>query len=248
MSVVATDLVIKQLCKETGEPGFHNYTTIEGYMLDAIRDMNIFTMPVWSTKLLPISSFNTYDWPCDCIKPLVTALKRNGHFYLLEISEDLLSTVITDTAPEDDSDCDVSDLFQIDGYIEAYGWNVYNWGLGELYGAETLVPPFGVVIHDKKQRLSYIKRCKVQTGDQIVSFYKSDGLEVCPEFIPGETKEVAELFVLQKYFRTRNPNLSAEMDDKYKQRLFRLERLYGEGTIEDWVRAVGSNSKSSPKF
>lgn len=245
MSGVATDMVLKELCRETGEPEFHNYTRLQGYMLDSIRELNIFSMPTWSTALLNITSFNTVDWPCDCVKPLLTVLKRKNCYYLLSVDEEILGTVIPN---QPDTQCNVEDLFRIDGFIEAYGWSIWSWGLGELYGAETMIPPFGKVIHDKKNRQSYIKSCRIETGDQIFLFFKSDGLSECPKFIPPECKEVSEFFILMKWFRVRNPNLSAEMDVKYKERLYRMEKWYNEDGEDSWVRAMNSNTVSSPKI
>jgi hypothetical protein len=237
---------------ETGEPGFHNYTTLEGCVLDGIRSLNIFSMPCWSYKTLDITLYNTINWPCDCIKPLITTLKRDGHHYLLEISEDLFETLVpnpTPTIPDaNEAVHPPEDFFQLDGFIQAYGWGVWSWGLGELYGAGTLLPPFGIVVPDKKNRQSFIKRVQLKTGDQCGCFYKSDGLEDIPEFFPSEAKETLEFFSLQKYFRVRNPGLSDDMRLKYKEHLFQLERFYQDGDEQQWTRSMYSNVKSSPKL
>lgn len=249
MGTVATDQVIKEMCRETGEPGLHNYTTLQGYMLDSIRELNMFSMPTWSTALLNITAFNTIDWPCDCVKPLLTVLFRKNKYYLLSVSNDIIGSVIPNELPEaDDTQCNAEDLLSIDGYIEAYGWSIWNWGLGEVYAAETMLPPFGVVVEDKKNRQSYIKRCKLQTGDQIYLFFKSDGLGDCPEFIPAEVKEVTEFFILMKWYRRRNPSMFEMMDAKYKERLFRVERWWNDEGEDAWIRAMNSNTVSSPKI
>lgn len=247
MGAVATDEIIKKLCRETGEPGLHNYTTIEGLMMDSIRDLNLFSMPTWSVKLLNLTSFNTINWPCDCVKPLLTVLKRGNCRYLLSVDDEIIDTVTPENTTTD-TECDTTDLFQIDGFIETFGWSIWNWGLGELYGAESMLPPFGVVIHDKKNRQSYIKRVKLQTGDQIYLFFKSDGLTECPEYIPSECNEVTELFILWKYYRIRNPNLSDNFDVKYKERLYRLESWYSQEGPDSWNRAMNSNTHSAPKI
>jgi|SRR5579863_1407789 len=254
-ALLATDLKLKQLCKTTGEPGFHNYTILQGHMLSAIMDMNIYSMPCWSLKTLPITLYNTVNWPCDCIKPLLTVLKRpvgsKFHHYLLEISEDLMDTLIPNYVPSTSIDqtlCTAEDFFQIDGFIEAFGWGVWSWGLGELYGVQTLRPPYGVVVQDKKQRQSYIKKCQIKTGDEIVMFFRSSGLDECPEFIPAEAEQVIEYFVLMKWYETRNPNLGESMERKYKERLFRFDRFTMDGDEEQWTRAMYANVKSSPKL
>lgn len=248
MAMIATDMVIKQLCKETGEPGFHNYTTIEGLMLDAIADLNIFTMPCWSVATIDITSFHTIDWPCDCIKPLVAALKRDNKHYLLSVSTDLLGILDPISTASEPESCEAGDLFRIDGFIETFGWSVWSWGLGELYGAETMLPPFGLITHDKQRNQSFIKGCRINTGDQVVMFFKSNGLTECPTFIPSEAKEQIEYFILQKYFRTRNPNLAAINRSNYKEENYRLSRFYDEGDEDTWIRAMNSNQISSPKI
>jgi hypothetical protein len=217
-------------------------------MLDAIRDLNIFNMPVWSVKTLSISMFNTVDWPCDCIKPLIVALKRNGNVYALDVSDDILSTQQSASTTPSTTLLSVNDLFRIDGFIESFGWAVSNWNLGELYGAETMINSIGTVIHDKSNRQSFIQRCRIMTGDSIVFFYKSDGLSDTPECIPSECKECTEYFVLQKYYRVRNANLAENMRDKYKQEFYRLQRLYNDDGEMSWISAMNSNVKSSPKF
>src|ERR1700761_3191863 len=205
MSGIATDQVIKELVREAGEPGLHGYTTMQGYMLDAIRTLNIFSMPTWSNVLLPITSFNTINWPKSCVKPILTILKRGNKKYLLSVSTSLLDALPDDYVPtETDETCDAEDLLRVDGLIDIFGWSVWNWGLGELYGSQTLAPPYGLVIHDKKNRQSYIKGVKLQTGDQIYFFFKDDGLHNCPKFIPAEAKDTCEFYMLMKWFRVRN--------------------------------------------
>ena len=250
MSIVATDQVLKELCRETGEPGFHNYTTLQGYMLDCIRELNIYSLPTWSKKQLNITAVNTFDWPCDCVKPLMTVLKRGNQRFLLSVSDDIVGTVgptpaeLAQTPP---TECEVEDLYALDGFIESFGWSFWNWGLGEIYGANTLLPPFGLVVHNPKGRNSFIKGCNLKTGDQIILIFKSDGLADCPEFIPSETKECSEFFILMKYYRRRDPNFSERMDVKYKERLYRLERFDSDEDLDQWTRAFYSSDHSAPK-
>lgn len=248
-AVLSTDMKIKQLCKKTGEPGFHNYTEMQGNLLSAIIDLNLYSMPCWSVATLPITQFNTINWPCDCVKPLYTVLTRNKCNYLLSVSDDLLQVLkINPVQNPPAQTCTISDLFQIDGFLEAYSWNIWAWGLGELYGAETMRPPFGIVIPDKKRRQSFIKGFQILTGDVINLFFKSTGLEDCPLFIPAEADQVVEYFMLMKWYETRNPNLADDFERKYKERTFRLERWNQDGDEDQWVRALNSNSLSSPKY
>jgi len=248
MGAVFTDQVIKEMCRETGEPGFHNYTTMQGYMLDSIRDLNIFSMPTWSVKLLPITSFNTYDWPKCCVKPILTVLARGNNRYLISVSDDIMNVTMPNQPAITPTVDPICDAMEVTGLIGQYGWDIWSWGLGERYGVETMLPPFGLVIHDKKNRQSYLKGFQVNTGDQIYLFFKDDGLDTCPEIIPAEVKEVTEFFILMKWFRVRNPNLSAGMDEKYKERLFRVQRLYSDGGEDEWIRSMNSNTMSAPKI
>lgn len=248
-ALLSTDLKLKQLCRATGEPGFHNYTTLQGHLLSAIIDLNIYTLPCWSLASLPITSFNTVNWTCDCVKPLITVLERQGKHYLLSVSDELVETLTADkTGRPNDTECGPEDLFQIDGFIETFGWSIWAWGLGELYGAESMRPPFGIVIHDEKKRRSFIKRLRLQTGDSVKMFFKSSGLDECPTFIPAKAEQVVEYFILMKWYETRQPSLSDDMERKYKERLFRLRRFDQDGSEDEWVRSMNSNTKSSPKF
>ena len=248
MGLLPTDLIIKELCIRTGEPGFHNYGAIEGLMLDAIRDINIYTMPCWSVANLSLTTFNTVGWPCDLVKPLVTALKRNGNYYLLEISDSLIDTLKPNLTSDSEQEIDVTQLPNIDQYIQDYGWGVWSWDLGELYGSTNMKPAFGKIIHDYKNRQSFIKNCKIKTGDTVTMFFKSDGVQKTPLYIPSEAKDVVEYYILQKYYMIANPNLSSRMEQMYKERLFRLSRFLDDNSEDGWIRSMNSNTISSPKI
>lgn len=247
-AILSTDLKLKQLCRATGEPGFHNYTTLQGYLLSAIIDLNIYTLPCWSVASLPISSFNTISWTCDCIKPLITVLERQGKHYLLSVSDELIETLTPNPIGAPTNTVSTQDLFQIDGFLATFGWSIWAWGLGELYGAESMTRPFGIVIHDENKRRSFIQRVSLQTGDSVKMFFKSSGLEDCPTFIPAKAEQVVEYFVLMKWYETRQMSLSNDMERKYKERLFQLRRFDQDGSEDQWTRAMNSNTKSSPKF
>jgi hypothetical protein len=109
-------------------------------------------------------------------------------------------------------------------------------------------PPFGIVIPDKKKRQSFVKGFQIQTGDQIKMFFKSAGLEDLPLFIPAEAEQVVEYFMLMKWFEVRNPGLAGDMERKYKERTFRLDRFNSDGDEDEWTRSMNSNTNSAPKY
>lgn len=246
MGVVATEQIVIELCKETGEPGLMNNTTILGCLLDGIRDLSLHSMPSWDSEGdLPINAYNAVKWPCGMVKPLVTYLQRNGRALALDVDNSI--TQLNDTTVNTFSDANqqIQDFFRIDNFDQYY--NTYNWGLGEIYGYGGGYSSVGVVTHDYKRRQSFIKGCTIHSTDTFGFFFKSDGLDSCPTHVPSECKEALEYFALGKYYRTRNPSLGAINRTNYKEEFTRLNKFYDNDDLNDWILAVNGNSKSSPK-
>jgi len=248
MSVVAVEQMIIELCKETGEPGLTNNQTLFGNILDGIRDMAIFNMPTWETKKdLQLNSYNAFEWPCSCVKPLITFMMRNGRALALDVDDNILRTVDTKVTDFATADAEIQDFFRMDNYEGFYGAYTWGWGLGEVYGYGAGYRNVGVVTHDPKRRQSFIKGCRTLTTDTFGILFKSDGLSDDIEFVPAICKEPLENFALYKYYRVRNPNLSAVFFDKYTQFCYRLTKFNDDDGVEAWSTAVASNTKSSPK-
>lgn len=247
MSGVSTDLMIRERSLEVGEMGLHAYTRFQGYIIDFIRETSIYSMPVWTNELINISPFHTVPWPKHLVKPILAVLQRDNKRFLLSVSNDLFDA-LPDLPDTNDNECNAEDLYRLDGMIDVFGWSIWNWGLGELYGAGTILPPFGKIVNDYNKRQSYIKGVKLKTGDQVWLFFKSNGLKNCPKYIPDEAKDCCEFYMLMKYFRIKDQNLSDVMDAKYKERLYRLEEFHNDATEDEWIRAVNGNTISAPKI
>lgn len=248
MSVVATEQIIIELCKETGEPGLQNNQTLWGHLIDGIRDMAIFNMPTWETKKdLKLNNYNAFEWPCSCVKPLITFMMRNGRALALDVDDNILSTLDTNTSVTDfeTANNEIQDFFRIDNYNGFY--STYTWGLGEIYGFGAGYRHVGLVTHDPKRRQSFIKGCDLKTTDTFGMLFKSDGLSDEVEYVPSVCKEPLENFALYKYYRIRNPNLSEIFFDKYTQFCYRLSKFNNDEGPEIWNFAVNGNTKSSPK-
>lgn len=246
MSVIASEQIIIELCKETGEPGFMNNQTIWGVFLDGVRDMAIFNMPTWEIiEDLTLNDYNAICWPNGCIKPLITFVTRNGRSLALDVSNDLMNVVnstITDCAEADE---DIQRFFTSEMY-EGYR-NAWNWGLGEVYGYGSGYNKAGIVTHDRKRRQSFIKGVRLESTDTYGFFCKTDGLNEKPVFVPSECKEPIENFALYKYYRVRNPNLSETFFNKYTQFCYRLSKFNNDDGPDAWSEAVNSNTMSAPK-
>lgn len=245
--MVATDQIVKELCLEMGDPSFLNYNKLLAGVLDGIRDLSIYNMPSFSHKVLEINNYNGIDWPCGCIKPILTCLLRDGKCVILDVSDELLDTFPEDQTKVDTptSDNQIKDAFNIEGgFFNWYG--NFNWGLGEIYGL-TSYRAFGYVSHDKNVRQSYIKGNCVRTSDQIVMFFIDDGLSECPLFVPSECKTAIENMALHKFFRVKDTAKSQVFLKDYKENFTRINKFQTGDDVHTWVAAMNSNEKSSPK-
>lgn len=246
MSVVASEQIIIELCKETGEPGLQNNQSIWTVFLDAIRDMAIFNMPTWDTvKDLQLNNYNAIDWPCSCVKPLITFMMRNGRALALDVDDNILRTVDTKVTDFATANTEIQDFFRITDIAGYY--STYSWGLGEVYGYGGGYRHIGLVTHNPNRRQSSIHGCKILTTDTFGMLCKSDGLTERPDYVPSICKEPLENFALYKYYRVRNPNLSAIFFDKYTQYCYRLSKFENDSGAEAWSTAVLSNTISAPK-
>ena len=245
--MVATDQIIKELCKETGDPAFLNYTSFEGPVLDAIRDLSIFNMPSFSHAELELNEYNAVEWPTAVVKPLAVLLVRNGEAMILDVDVSIENLFPEKVSPSNASESDnfIQDAFAIDG--GRFAWTrFFNWGLGELYGLQSY-RGYGTVTHHKSNRQSYIKGNFMRSDDKIVMFYVTDGLECLPKFVPSECKTAVESYALYKFFRVRDTNKSQVFLKDYKENFTRLNKFWTADDDQTWIAAMSSNVKSSPK-
>jgi hypothetical protein len=259
MSVVATEQIMLELCKETGEPGFQNQQTVWGCIFDAIRDLSLHAMPCWGvTEGLTTDSRNAICWPSSCVKPLMTFLTRthtaqdgtlHKRSFALAVDDSLLGT-INKTTPTSNSnaDNDIWEFFRTDLFYAVSPYTSWNFGLGEVYGMPSGYWKTGVVTYDPPRRQSFINGCTIQSTDTFGCFYSSDGLSECPEYVPSQCKEAIEFFALAKYYRTRNPQLGELNRKNYKEEFHRLSSFESDEGITAWLDAFNSNNISAPKM
>ena len=256
--MVATEQIVIELCKETGEPGLSNQQTLFGCVFDAIRDLSLHAMPCWGvTEGLVADNRNAICWPNACIKPLMTFITRNiskpdGTFekrsFALAVDDSLLGT-INKTPVDGSADATLWEFFRSDLFFEfsPYAWSSWNFGLGEIYGMPSGYWKIGVVTHDPSRRQSFVNGCTVESTDTFGFFFKSDGLSSPPEFVPAQAKEAIEYFALGKYYRTRNPQLGELNRKNYKEEFYRLSSFEGDEGITAWIDSMRSSVMSAPK-
>lgn len=245
MAFVATDQIIKELCLELDDPGFLRYNKLLGGVLDGIRDLSIYNLPTYSYATLNLNAYNAVVWTCSCVKPLLTYLLRNGNMVLLDVDEGIRNTF--PVSAEDQAvavaDCSCGDLFLTDGFA----WSgQFNWGLGELYGLSGKSCQ-GFVTHNKNNRQSFVTGRGLETTDQIVMYFKSDGLSECPKEVWAECKTAIEHYALYKYWRNRDPKLSELNLKNYKENFTRITKFENDEGLTPWSDAIYSNVRSSPK-
>lgn len=258
MGVVATEQIVIELCKETGEPGLQNNQTIYGCVFDAIRDLSLHAMPCWGvTEGLTLNSYNAFCWPSACVKPLMTFITRtctdnsgttHKRSFALAIDDSLLGTINHTSQTPITHDDALWEFFRTDFAYSLYPYTSWNFGLGEVYGMQSDMWKTGVVTYDPSRRQSFVNGVKVQSTDTYGCFYKSDGLSETPEWVPSQAKEAIEYFALAKYYRTRNPQLGTINRENYKQEMYRLSVWEADEGITAWLDAFNSNTISAPKL
>ncbi len=256
MGVVATEQIMIELCKETGEPGFQNNQTIYGCLFDGIRDLSLHAMPCWGvTEGLTASATNSICWPNACVKPLMTFLTRTHtqddgtiqkRSFALAVDDSLLGT-INKSNYAGTADQALWEFFRTDLFYAIAPYTSWNFGLGEVYGLPSDAFKTGVVTYDPTRRQSFVNGCTVLSSDTFGMFYKSDSLDTMPEWVPSQCKEALEKFALAKYYRVRNPALGAQMFSMYQGEMYRLSSFESDEGITAWIDAFRSNVVSAPK-
>lgn len=244
MALTKVDMIIKELCRETGEPEYRNYDSFVGHLRRGFGQINIAAVQVVKYAYIPLNSYNAIDWPCDCIKPIAVGLKRGDTVAMLSVDDKIIPTGSYSTKTDLSSAEAELELILSGDYVPGYSFDVT--GNGELYG---LGPGFnlaGYVTHDKTGRQSYIKG-RYMEDDEFLFVFLSDGISEGIEYVPVETENALRAFALSEYFRVRNPNLSESERIRFKEELTFLRNLYQSGTGEEWTEAFRHNEKSSPK-
>ena len=118
MAGVATEQIVLELCKETGEPGLLNNQTLWGALLDGIRDLSIFNIPSWYMTKVEPNQYNALDWPDGCVTPLMVCLRRNDRTLALSVSEGMINNVnFADAGTIVDVNTELTDFFRNDSFV-----------------------------------------------------------------------------------------------------------------------------------
>ncbi|WP_418360169.1 hypothetical protein [Sphingobacterium detergens] len=241
MATFKTDKLIRELCKETG--GLRKYNSMLSYLLLGIKDLCIFTLPMFRQCEVQVNRFNAIPWPNDCVQPLAVGLECNGRIITLWVDNTIVSghSVSMSVSNYEEK---IDEFYK--GNTDLANLQVGSAGLGEWYGYDGNYNELGYINHDKKSRMSYIVG-KVRTGDCLLMYYKSDGLEDCPDELPSETELPLTYFILHRHELTQRPSIAEFHRKNYKEEVIKLRKFYQSGSIDDWVAAIRSNSKSTPK-
>lgn len=233
MGLTKIDQVIRQLCRETGEPDFKNYDTILSHVRGALVDLNLYILPSVKTFTLKADYLGNIAWPCSVTKPILVSLIRNGRKCALDVD----NSVATGTG------CDCSTVSEAEGYIDSYiaseeiGTDIfYRDGNGfPIYGGG--FRKINLCSHDYENRFTHIK-CRIRKGDTFEFTCVTDGISEGVTHIPSEAELPIGEFVFWKYYRRSDKGLSDRARENYKQETYRLHRLLTDNTIEDWIRAI----------
>lgn len=244
MALTPVDLLIKELCRETGEPEFRNYDSFIGPLRRGFVQLNIAAVQVVKTAYLCLNNYNAINWPADCIKPLIVSIERCGRPITLSIDESLIrqetATVNCKTVAE--VDAEIERLANIED-PEPY----WNFGNGELYGLGNGFNAVGYCNHDKSSRQTIIKSTAIKQDEVFPFTYLSDGISDGLEFVPVETEPALRHYALFEYYQSRNQGMSYSNWEFFTKQVNFLRRTYQAMTAEEWQEVLTCNEKSSPK-
>lgn len=245
MALTPVDMIIKELCKKTGEPEFRNYDDFIGPIRRGFSQLNIAAIQVVKYVYIPLNNYNALEWPCDCIQPIATGVTRNGRTAMLSIDDKIIpegtyssSSTITDCEKEIDS-------ILSGEYVPDYLFEINE--NGELFGLGPGFNQAGYVTHTKSTRQSHIKG-RFNDDDNFLLVYLSDGISDGLDYVPVETEPALIDYCLYEYYQIRNPGLSGQMWQKFEMKdVPFLRKLYTAETVDSWAEAFQHNEKSSPK-
>lgn len=244
MSLTKIDMIIKELCRETGEPEYRNYDSFVGHIRRAFGQIQIAAVQTARHEIVELNSYNAINWPISCLKPIAVGLRRNGRTIWIDVDNDIIpmdrqSPCSNITECESDIDAVLAGEYTPD-----YGFDPF--GNGEFYGMGPGYNRAGYVTHDKTARQSHVKG-RYREDDEFLFIFLSDGISDGIEYVPVETENVLRAFALSEYWRVRNPNLSMIERNRYKEELQFLRNFYQAATAEQWAEAFNHNETSAPK-
>lgn len=244
MALTPVDLIIKELCRKTGEPEFRNYDDFIGPVRRGFGQINIAAVQVVKHVYIPVNAYNALNWPCDCLKPIMVGLRRNKVIVSLSVDDALLpSGTFSTISNVSEAEAEINRI--ISGqYVPEYSFDI--GGNGELYGLGPGFNRAGYVNHVKHERQSHIKGSYLDT-DNFLFVYLSDGISDGLDFVPSETEPCIIQYGLMEYYEITKPAISDRARNKFKEEIIFLRNFYTAYTADDWAEAFNQNEKSSPK-
>lgn len=237
------DMLIKELCRETGEPDYRNYDSFVGHIRRGYSQLNIAAVQIVRYAYIELNSYNAIDWPCDCLKALMVGLNRNDVLVTLSLDDKLLpSGSFTTASNVTEAEAEIA-LITSGGYRPDYSFAVDG---GDLFGLGAGYQSAGFVTHDPHARQTHIKGNYLD-GDTFMLVYLADGISDGLECVPIETENALRAFALSEYYRIKNPGLSQIENRRYRDEVTFLRKFYQSRTADDWADAFAHNEKSSPK-
>lgn len=244
MGLTSVDMLIKELCRDTGEPEFRNYDSFIGPMRRGFVQLNIAAVQVVKTSYLTLNNFNALVWPVGCIRPLIVSIERNEKLITLSIDESIMPQQYASTpcVTVSDVDAEIERLSTADD-LEPF----WTYGNGEFYGLGNGFNGVGYCNHDKTSRQTIIKSTRLKQDEVFHFHFLSDGISDGLEYVPVETEPALRHYALFEYYQARNQGMSATNYTLFKEQVNFLRRTYQAMTPEEWQEVLTCNEKSSPK-
>jgi len=226
------DQVIRQLCRETGEPDYKNYDTILSHVRGALVDLQLYVLPSVKTTMVKLNRLNNIEWPADCVKPVLIGLVRNGRTCNISVDSGVSPALDCGCGSMTEVEKNIQETVQntdVDPYLY-YGIEVYGQGYDSIRACT----------HDKENRITNLK-FKLLASDQVQFTYISDGISGGVSHVPVEAETAISEWVFWKYYRVSKPSLSDRGRINYKEEFTRLRKFFNDETLEDWIKAIRRN-------
>ena len=248
MALIRLDQVVKELCRECGEPDYRNYNALLSHVRRGYMGLNLSNMPSTRWVNLMLNNLNAIEWPEDCIKPIIVGLCRGGRIVNLDVDPYLcLPNYCTcKTLSEAQKEVDEFALGVAGSPYGYYYYNTYDSGIGELYGVGGGYNSLGYIKHDKENRMTYVQGPYAE-GDTFVLYYKCDVNILGLVAIPVEVERAVREYAFYEYYRVKAPTLSDRAWERYKAMVTELNKFNQARTESEWISALTSNEMSAPK-
>jgi hypothetical protein len=244
--LVELDKVIRDACEQDGDTDYKYYMKFMRLANAAMRDLNLFVIPILKTEKFVVDSTRVIDMPSDFVYYTKVGLMRHGRVVTLSLNNDMHmeEEPLCDCENKDEADKYINDL--LCGKLKGeYAYRFYGYGVGELYGMQGGFNRFGYYRFDKENNRFFVQG--LSEGDELVIEYKSNGVGNGVALVPTECELAIVSFILWKSNAKTNAGFADRNYRDYKIQYEKLKKLYLTYTEREWLDTFWRGIKSTVK-